>query len=83
MFLILSIMAGFFISFMLTVLTKWGVIEFMQAHAPNDLFFRMFSCYFCMGFWIGSLWGLVFAIAWNPAYLLMGIIVAPIVKVLS
>lgn len=39
-------------AFVLTLLRKWGVIEWVQIHG-NDFFSKMFSCDFCLSWWAG------------------------------
>lgn len=53
------------VSFIWTVLYKWGVWEYLQVHADawfedftqteSDLFNRMFSCTFCTCWWLSVL----------------------------
>lgn len=37
-------------AFLLTLLKKWGVIEYVQVHG-NNFFSKMFHCDFCLSFW--------------------------------
>ena len=37
-------------AFVLTLLRKWGVIEWVQIHG-NDFFSKMFNCDFCLSWW--------------------------------
>ena len=39
-------------AFVLTLLRKWGVIEWVQIHG-NDFFSKMFNCDFCLSWWAG------------------------------
>lgn len=39
-------------AFSLGVAQKWGLIEWLQVHAPNDFLNRLFSCKFCCSFWM-------------------------------
>jgi len=41
-------------AFILTLLTKWGVVEYVQIHG-NKFFSKMFSCNFCLSWWINVL----------------------------
>lgn len=41
------------VKFILTVAEKWGILEWMQAHAPFELLYKMLSCEFCRSFWLG------------------------------
>lgn len=49
-FVLVALMAAFVIG----VLTKWGVVEWMQVHGDSILS-RMFSCDFCLSFWMCTL----------------------------
>ena len=56
-------------AFVLTLLRKWGVIEWVQIHG-NDFFSKMFSCDFCLSWWTCVLicfFALIFT--GNPAFL--------------
>lgn len=39
-------------AFCVTLLHKWGVTEYVQIHG-NDFFAKMFSCDFCLSWWVG------------------------------
>lgn len=39
-------------AFVLALLNKWGVIEWLQVHAPSETLYKMFSCRFCMSWWL-------------------------------
>ena len=39
-------------AFSLALLQKWGWVEWMQVHAPTDFFYRLFSCKFCLSWWV-------------------------------
>lgn len=47
--IIVSLLTAFFLG----LAEKWGVIEWLQVHAPNDFLNRLFSCKFCCSFWTG------------------------------
>lgn len=58
-------------AFLLSLLKKWGVIEYVQVHG-NDFFAKMFNCDFCLSFWSGlALSILCVFISGNPALLLV------------
>lgn len=46
--IVIALMASFFLG----LAVKWGLIEFLQVHAPNDFLNRLFSCKFCCSFWM-------------------------------
>lgn len=56
-------------AFVLTLLRKWGVIEWVQIHG-NDFFSKMFNCDFCLSWWTCvpiCFFALIFT--GNPAFL--------------
>ena len=58
-------------AFVLTLLRKWGVIEWVQIHG-NEFFAKMFNCDFCLSFWAGVALAILLAfITGNPALLLV------------
>ena len=58
-------------AFVLTLLRKWGVIEWVQIHG-NDFFSKMFNCDFCLSFWAGVALAILLAfITGNPTLLLV------------
>jgi len=40
-------------AFLLSLARKWGIIEWLQVHAPTDFLYKLFSCKFCTSFWTG------------------------------
>jgi hypothetical protein len=56
-------------AFVLTLLRKWGVIEWVQIHG-NDFFSKMFNCDFCLSWWT-CVFICFFALIFtgNPAFL--------------
>ena len=58
-------------AFGLTLLKKWGVVEWVQVHG-NDFFTKMFNCDFCLSFWAGVALAILLAfVTRNPALLLV------------
>lgn len=58
-------------AFILNLLKKWKIVEYVQVHG-NDFFVKMFSCDFCLSWWIGvSLSFFVSVYTGNPALLLV------------
>lgn len=45
--IIVATLAAFFI----TLAGKWGYLEYVQVHG-NEFFAKMFSCKFCLSFWV-------------------------------
>lgn len=48
-------------SFLLSLCEKWGWVEWLQVHAPNECLHELFSCKFCMSFWMCFLLSIVAA----------------------
>lgn len=51
-FLLLVIVVSLISAFAITLLRKWGFVEWGQVHG-NDFFAKMFSCDFCLSWWVG------------------------------
>jgi len=49
-FVLISFVVACFAAFLLTLLYKFGVIEYVQIRG-NDFFHKMFSCDFCLSWW--------------------------------
>ena len=41
------------VKFAITLAEKWGILEWLQLHAPNEFLHKLFSCNFCQSFWLG------------------------------
>lgn len=50
-------------AFLLSLAVKWGWLEYLQVHAPNDLIHQMLTCKFCTSFWICMAICLILSIA--------------------
>lgn len=37
-------------AFLLNLAVKWGIMEWLQVHAPNAFFEKLFNCKFCCSF---------------------------------
>lgn len=58
-------------TFILILLQKWGVIEWVQVHG-NKFFAEMFHCNFCLSFWLGFILSVFLAlVTWNALLLLI------------
>jgi hypothetical protein len=57
-------------AFGLSLLKKWGIIEYIQVHG-NDFFAEMFSCNFCLSWWAGVVLSTIFAIFTGNLWLLL------------
>lgn len=51
-FVCFVLLVALFVKFLQALGEKWGIFSFLQAHAPNDFFYKLFSCAFCRGFWL-------------------------------
>lgn len=49
-FAIHTILIAWLAAFLLCLLIKWGVVEWLQVHG-NDFFAKMSSCHFCLSWW--------------------------------
>lgn len=50
-------------AFVLSLLAKWKIIEWMQIHAPNDFIHKLLMCKFCCSWWISVLISVPLAMA--------------------
>lgn len=50
------------VKFAITLAEKWGILEWLQLHAPNEFLHKLFSCNFCQSFWLGLCLSLLLAI---------------------
>nr|UVX39899.1 MAG: protein of unknown function (DUF1360) [Bacteriophage sp.]DAD82430.1 MAG TPA: Protein of unknown function (DUF1360) [Siphoviridae sp. ctHMI2] len=68
-FIYYIILVALMAAFVLTLLRKWGVIEWVQVHG-NEFFAKMFNCDFCLSWWACVLiCFFAFVLTGNPAYL--------------
>ena len=49
-------------AFVLALLQKWGVLEWLQVHAPNDFFGKLFNCKFCCSWWVSVIISLTLSV---------------------
>lgn len=52
-FLCFVVLLALAVKFFRTLAEKWGIIEWLQIHAPNEFFSELFRCEFCQSFWLG------------------------------
>ena len=50
-FLFISFIVACFAAFILMLLYKFGIIEYVEVHG-NKFFAKMFSCDFCLSWWV-------------------------------
>lgn len=69
-------------AFGLTLLKKWGVIEWVQVHG-NEFFAKMFRCEFCLSFWAGVALAILLAfVTGNPLLLAVPLCSTMITRIL-
>lgn len=39
-------------AFLLSLAQKWGILEWLQVHAPSDFLHKLVSCKFCLSWWV-------------------------------
>lgn len=67
-------------SFLVLLLTKWGVVEWMQVHGDTMLS-KMASCSFCLSFWMCLLLTLVVVLGTdNALYMSVPFFATPITR---
>lgn len=49
-FVCVVVLVALMASFLVLLLTKWGVVEWLQVHG-DELLSKMASCSFCLSFW--------------------------------
>lgn len=52
-FIVFVALVAMAVKFMLTIAQKWGIMDWMQAHAPCKLIYQLLTCDFCKSFWLG------------------------------
>lgn len=50
-------------AFVLSLAVKWGWLEWLQVHAPNELLNKLFNCKFCCSFWVSVGISLILCVA--------------------
>lgn len=69
-FLFSTVVVALVAAFGLTLLRKWGVVEWVQVHG-NDFFNKMFRCDFCLSWWASVVLSVFFAICSGNPWLLL------------
>lgn len=70
-YLLWVVVVGLLTAFLLKLAMKWGVIEWLQVHAPNDFLNRLFSCAFCCSFHLGMAISILIAFEMGEYYILL------------
>ena len=69
-------------AFMVLLLKKWGVTEWMQVHG-DSFSSKLFSCDLCMSFWAAVVVCVVLVCVFeNAAYLLLTALTTPITRMM-
>lgn len=53
---------GLAVAFFGSLAVKWGWLEWLQIHAPNDFIHKLLMCKFCCSFWMAIIICLVLSI---------------------
>jgi hypothetical protein len=61
-------------AFFLSLMVKWGWMEYLQVHAPNAFFEKLLNCKFCCSFWMALFISIILFLATGKELIL----VAPI-----
>lgn len=81
--LIYSIVVALVAAFVVVLLKKWGVAEYMQVHGDRFTS-QLFSCDFCMSWWT-SVFVMLLSVSFvgdNAVYLLAPVLATPIARYL-
>lgn len=57
-------------AFALGLAAKWGALEWLQIHAPNDFWAKLFNCKFCCSFHASMIISLTLCVATGQLILL-------------
>ena len=69
-------------AFILSPLFKWGVVEYVQVHG-NKFFSKMFSCYFCLSWWVSVVLCVVaLALTGNTQYIYIPVLSTPLTRIM-
>lgn len=49
-------------AFLLSLMVKWGWLEWLQVHAPNEFIGKLLNCKFCCSWWVGLVASLIVCI---------------------
>lgn len=81
-FLTIVVLVALLASFLVLLLTKLGVVEWMQVHG-DALLAKMAGCSFCLSFWACVIGSLLFVLALDDArYVFVPFFAAPLTRYL-
>lgn len=82
-YLFLTFAVAFAAAFVLLLLKKWGIVEWLQVHG-SDLISRMANCDFCLSWWLCLIVSAILCLTTqNPLTLLTSILATPITRKLQ
>lgn len=58
-------------AFLLSLAVKWKILEWLQVHAPNAFFEKLFNCKFCCSWWVSVLISVTLSVATGDWVLLL------------
>ena len=70
LFVFWFVTVAFAAAFLLGLANKWGLIEWLQVHAPNVFFEKLFNCKFCCSWWVSVILSLTLCVATGDWWLL-------------
>lgn len=82
-FVCVVVMVALMASFLVLLLTKWGVVEWLQVHG-DELLSKMASCSFCLSFWVCLLVTLAVVLGTdNALYMSVPFFATPITRIFT
>lgn len=79
-FIAATIIIALLASWIILFIGKTGTREYIQVHSPK-LISQMFSCDFCLSWWLCLIWAVLFSLeAGNPVLLLTSFCATPIAR---
>ena len=80
--LVFSVEVALMAAFVVVLLKKWGIAEWMQVHG-NGFVSKLFSCDFCMSWWASVIIATAGLLLFNDAaFLLAPVLATPIARYL-
>ena len=78
--LVFSVEVALMAAFVVVLLKKWGIAEWMQVHG-NEFVSQLFSCDFCMSWWVSVVIAAAGVLLFNDlAFLLAPVLATPIAR---
>ena len=70
-FMIWVVLVALSVSFIRTLMMKWGITEYLEVHSRSRFFVKMLRCEFCTYFWLGVLVCIPLGILHDPILFLV------------